>query len=174
MRFFILMLAAAICVFGADSTLWGPVEDGMQLGIDVTSAPVPAFRILLKNAGAEPRDLVIGYEGSVDLSSVEITTNAPGQPEQPVFDSMALGHSPSLVWPIVAHLQPAEVREFIYPLSQLVCGCESKRCSFPHAVGAGLYGARLVRIAWRETANSGSGAAPLTPGRAQMIGSISI
>jgi hypothetical protein len=89
-RFFILMLAAATGVYGADSTLWGQVEDGMQLGIDVTSAPGPRFRILLKNAGAEPRDLVIGYEGSVDLYSVEITTNAPGQPEQPVFDSMAL------------------------------------------------------------------------------------
>ena len=129
MRFFILMLAAA-SVFGADSTLWGQVEDGMQLGIDVTSAPGPGFRTLLKNAGAEPRDLVIGYEGSVDLYSVEITTNAPGQPEQPVFDSMALGHSPSIVLPIVAHLQPAEVREFTYPLSQLVCVVNRKDVPF--------------------------------------------
>lgn len=129
MRFFILMLAAT-SVFGADSTLWGPVEDGMQLGIDVTSAPGPRFRILLKNAGAEPRDLVIGYEGSVDLYSVEITANAPGQPEQPVFDAMALGHSPSLVLPIVAHLQPAEVREFIYPLSQLICVVNRKDVPF--------------------------------------------
>ncbi len=129
MRFFVLMLAAA-SVFGGDSTLWGQVEDGMQLGINVTSAPGPRFRILLKNAGAEPRDLVIGYEGSVDLYSVEITTNAPGQPEQPVFNSMALGHSPSLVLPIVAHLQPAEVREFIYPLSQLVCVVNRKDVPF--------------------------------------------
>ena len=130
MRFFILMLAAATGVYGADSTLWGQVEDGMQLGIDVTSAPGPRFRILLKNAGPEPRDLVIGYEGSVDLFSVEITTNAPGQPEQPVFDSMALGHYPSLVLPIVANLQPAEVREFIHPLSQLVCVVNRKDVPF--------------------------------------------
>jgi hypothetical protein len=129
-RFFILMLAAATSVFGADSTLWGQVEGGLQLGIDVTSAPGPRFRILLKNAGTEPRDVVIGYEGSVDLYSVEISTNAPGQPEQPVFDSMALGHSPSLVLPIVAHLQPAEVREFTYPLSQLVCVVNRKDVPF--------------------------------------------
>ena len=130
MRSFILMLAAATSVLGADSTLWGPVEDGMQLGIDVTLAPGPEFRILLKNAGAEPRNLVIGYEGAVDLYSVEITTNAPGQPEQPVFDSTTLGHSPSLVLPIVAHLQPAEVREFIYPLSQLVSVVNRKDVPF--------------------------------------------
>jgi hypothetical protein len=129
-RFFILTLAAATSVFGADSTLWGPVEDGMQLGIDVTSAPGPEFRISLKNAGAEPRDLVIGYEGSVDLYSLEITTNAPGQPEQPAFDSMALGHSPSLLLPIVAHLQPGEVREFVYPLSQLICVVNRKDVPF--------------------------------------------
>jgi hypothetical protein len=129
-RFFILMLAAATSVFGADSALWGPVEDGMQLGIDVTSSPGPRFRILLRNAGAEPRDLVVGYEGSVDLYGVEMTTNAPGQPEQPVFDSTALGHSPSLALPIVAHLQSAEVREFIYPLSQLVCVVNRKDVPF--------------------------------------------
>jgi len=116
------MFAAVTSLLSADATLWGPVESGLQLGIDVTATSDPTFRILLKNAGAEPRDLVIGHEGSQDLYNIELTTRSPEQQEQPVFDSTALKAVPaSLILPIIGHLQPGEIREFVYPLSQLIC-----------------------------------------------------
>ena len=122
MRLFILLLAAATSIFAADDTLWGPVESGLQLGIGTTSTPESALRILLKNTGSEPRDLLIGYEGSADLYNVEITTQAPGQQPQLVFDLIALKAPPSsLLLPISAHLQPGEIRSLLYPLRQLIC-----------------------------------------------------
>ena len=74
---------------------------------------------------------MIGYEGSVDLYSVEIAATAPGQQQQPVFDVMDLkAHAASLQFPINVHLQPGEVREFLYPLSQLICVVNRKDVPF--------------------------------------------
>jgi hypothetical protein len=90
------------------------VESGLQLGIDVTSTSEPALRISLKNVGTQPRDL--------DSYNLEFTTHTLGEREQPVFDLIALKAYPSsLLSAISAHLQPGEIREFIYPLSQLIC-----------------------------------------------------
>jgi hypothetical protein len=131
MRFFILICAAASSVLGAGATLWGPVESGLQLGIDVAAATEPALRVSLRNAGAEPRDLMIGYEGSVDSYNVQITTGASGRRQQPVLDVLDLKARPSsLLLPIVAHLQPGEVREFLYPLIQLICVVNRKDVPF--------------------------------------------
>jgi len=131
MRFFILICAAACSVLGAGVTLWGPVESGLQLGIDVTATSEPAVRVSLTNAGAEPRDLVVGYEGSVDSFNVQIATGAPGRRQQSVLDVLDLKARPSsLLLPIVAHLQPGEVREFLYPLSQLICVVNRKDIPF--------------------------------------------
>ncbi len=121
MRFAFLLIAVASTLFSADIQ-WGLAESGLQLGIDVTATPEPALRISLKNVGIESRDSVIGEAGAVDFYNVEIATRAPGQPDQPVFDLHALqASSSSLLLPISAHLQPGEVREFVYPLSQLIC-----------------------------------------------------
>jgi hypothetical protein len=129
-RFLVLLFAAVTGVLGA-GVRWGPVENGLQLGIDVTAASEPVLRISLKNAGAAPRDLVVGYEGTVDLYSVEIITKSPGGQEQPVFDLFDLkARSSSLLMPIVAHLQPGEVREFIYPLAQFICVVDRKDVPF--------------------------------------------
>ncbi|MGA2880226.1 MAG: hypothetical protein ABSG13_14865 [Bryobacteraceae bacterium] len=122
MRFLVLLFATASSVLCADATLWGPVESGLQLGIDAASTVEPALRILLKNMGSEPRDLLIGYRAPVDLYNLEITTSAPSASEQPVLDLNALqAPPPSLLLPMTAHLQPGEVRVFRYPLSQLIC-----------------------------------------------------
>jgi hypothetical protein len=131
MRVFILICAAATSVLAADGTQWGPVESGLQLGIDVTATSEPAVRVSLKNAGAEPRDLMIGYEGFVDSYNVQIATGAPGRRQQPVLDVLDLNARPSsLLLPIIAHLQPGEVREFIYPLSKLICVVNRKDVPF--------------------------------------------
>ena len=123
--------AAATSVLGADVTLWGPEASGLQLGIDVSATSEAALRVSLKNAGGEARDLVIGSEGSVDLYNVEIATNALGQGQQPVFDVMALKARPaSLQLPINVHLQPGEVRGFLYPLSRLICVVNRKDVPF--------------------------------------------
>jgi hypothetical protein len=131
-RFFVLMFAAATSVLGEDVTLWGPEASGLQLGIDVSATSEPALRVSLKNAGAVPRDLAIGYfEGYVDLYSVEIAATAPGRQQQPVFDVMDLKARPaSLQLPINVHLRPGEVREFLYPLSQLICVVNRKDIPF--------------------------------------------
>ncbi len=120
MRLFILLLAATN-LYCAD-VLWGPVESGLQLGIDITATSEPALRISLKNAGSQPRDLPIGHSGAPDLYDVEFTTQPPGQQPQPVLDQIALKAQPgSFGPPLTAHLQPGEVREFLYPLSRLIC-----------------------------------------------------
>jgi hypothetical protein len=107
------------------------VEGGLQLGIGVASVAVklirsrvaePRLRILLKNVGSEPRDVLVGYSAPVDLYNVKITTLGPSAREQPVLDLKALQAAPSSVLlPTIAHLQPGEVREFLYPLRQLIC-----------------------------------------------------
>ena len=131
MRVFILLFAEAASIFCADDLRWGAVKSGLQLGIDVTTTSEPVLRISLKNAGAEPRDLLIGFEGTEDLYNVEITTHAPGEQDQPVFDMTALKASPaSLIVPISAHLKPGEVHEFRYPLSQLLCVVNRKDVPF--------------------------------------------
>ena len=123
-------MAASSTLFSAEIQ-WGLAENGLQLGIDVTATPEPALRVSLKNVGVEPRDLVIGEEGAVDLYNVEIATRNPGQPEQRVFDLPALQvSSSSLLLPISARLQPGEVREFVYPLNQLICVVNRKDVPF--------------------------------------------
>jgi hypothetical protein len=98
------------------------VESGLQLGIDITATSEPALRISLKNAGSQPRDLAIGHEGTPDLYDLEFTAQAPGQQPQPVLDRSALKAQPgSFGAPITVHLQPGEVRAFLYPLSRLIC-----------------------------------------------------
>jgi hypothetical protein len=130
-RCFALILATATSALSADGTLWGPVESGLQLGIDIVSTTEPALRISLKNAGAETRDVVIGSEGSVDLYNVEITTHVPGEHRQPVFDLIDLKARPSsLLLPIVARLEPGEVREFVYPFSRFICVVNRKDVPF--------------------------------------------
>jgi hypothetical protein len=128
-RIIMLLLAAAISGWCADATLWGPVESGLRLGIDVTATSEPALRISLKNVGTEPRDLLIGYEGDPDQYNVEFTTRAPEQQPLPVLDLNA-SLPPSLLLPITARLRPGEVREFIYPLTKLICVVNRKDVPF--------------------------------------------
>jgi hypothetical protein len=128
-RIIILLLAAAISGMCADATLWGPVESGLQLGIEVTATSEPALRISLKNVGAEPRDLLIGYEGDPDEYNVELTTRDPQQQPLPVLDLNA-SLPPSLLLPVTARLRPGDVREFIYPLSQLISVVNRKDVPF--------------------------------------------
>jgi hypothetical protein len=122
MRILVLLFATAASVLCADVTLWGPVEGDLQLGIGVASTAEPGLHILLKNVGSEPRDVLIGYSAPVDLYNVKITTVGPSGREQPVLDRNALqAPPPSVLLPTIAHLQPREVREFLYPLRQLIC-----------------------------------------------------
>jgi len=122
MRFLVLLFATATSMLCADVTLWGPVEGDFELGIGVASTTEPRLRILLKNVGSEPRDVLIGYSAPVDFYNVKITTLGPGGREQPVLDLNALqAPPPSVLLPVIAHLQPGEVREFRYPLRQLIC-----------------------------------------------------
>jgi hypothetical protein len=87
--------------------------------------------ISLKTVGTQPRDLLVGYDGVVDLYNVEFTGHAPGHQPQPVFDPTALKALPSSVLlPISAHLQPSEIREFLYPLSQMICVVNRKDVPF--------------------------------------------
>ncbi len=129
MRIIILLLATAVSGLCADAILWGPVESGLQLGIDVTATSEPALRISLKNVGAEPRDLLIGYEGVPDMYNVEFIAQAPGQPPLALLDLEA-PLPPSLLLAITARLRPGEVREFVYPLSQLISVVNRKDVPF--------------------------------------------
>lgn len=82
----LVLLSMAASAWAADGTLWGPVQSGLQLGIDYASMPEPALRVLLKNAGAETRYLVVGSETSVGaVYNIEFTAL-----QQPVFDLRAL------------------------------------------------------------------------------------
>jgi hypothetical protein len=122
MRILVLLFATAASVLCADVTLWGPVEGDLQLGIGIASTAEPGLHILLKNVGSEPRDVLIGYSAPVDLYNIKITTVGPSGREQPVLDRNALqAPPPSVLLPTIAHLQPREVREFLYPLRQLIC-----------------------------------------------------
>jgi hypothetical protein len=130
-RFFILMFVAATRVLGADVTRWGPVESGLQLGIDVAATSAPTLRISLKNAGTEPRDLVIGYETSAGtLYNIEFTAQGQGLESQPVFDLNSLKDLSSSYLQKIAHLPPGEVREFVYPLNRLISVVNRKDVPF--------------------------------------------
>jgi hypothetical protein len=121
-RLLIVVFAAATSSYCADDVLWGPVESGLQLGIGIKSTPEPTLRVSLRNIGTKPRDLLIGYEGSIDLYNVGLTTQSPEQQELAVLELNAIKAYPSsLILPISAHLKPGEEHEFIYPLSQLSC-----------------------------------------------------
>jgi hypothetical protein len=118
----VLILAVSAGLWGADETRWGPVQRGLQLGIEVVSTPEPAVIVSLKNAGPEPRELVIGSEWSENVYSVELTAAIPGHEPLYVFDLRLLkAHPLSLLLPIRTHLDVGQVREFLYPLSQLMC-----------------------------------------------------
>jgi hypothetical protein len=95
--------------------------EDLQLGIELRSQPEPALHILLTNAGQEHRDLQAGVEGSEGLIySFVIVARDPHGREFPVFDRNALRTVSQPPDAILLHLSPGEVRDFIYPLSQLL------------------------------------------------------
>ncbi|MGC9945339.1 MAG: hypothetical protein ABSF64_02985 [Bryobacteraceae bacterium] len=118
-----MLIASAASMFGVDAIRWGAVIDGLQLGIAASSAPEPALRIVLKNAGSKVLEAPIGFQDHDIFYNVEITARTPQGDELAVFDLKTIGrHVTSCCGPgpeKTVRLDPGGVQEFTYPLSRL-------------------------------------------------------
>jgi hypothetical protein len=121
-RLLLLIPMASAVTLGADATQWGPVESGLQLGVSVNFAPQPELHISLRNTGEAPRELAVGEETTAGtVYNIEWNAVGPGSVSLKVFSRTALRVPPSSqpASVVTAHLNPGEVREFVYPWGDL-------------------------------------------------------
>jgi len=117
------MLTGVPATFCADTVAWGPVENGMRLGIGLGPASSETrLRVLFQNVGAAKQDLAI----SEDCDYLSFTVTAPEGKEYQVFDTrlLAAPPGPGLVIPVrrvVTHLNPGAMRECRFSLKKLIC-----------------------------------------------------
>ncbi len=111
---------------------WGRVQANLQLGIERPQSPESGgeIHILLRNVGAEAREITAGFEGSVGpMYNVNLSAVSGAQPrrEQTIFDVNALKAQPSSrSAPITARIEPAAVYVFEFPLNRLICVVDRK------------------------------------------------
>jgi hypothetical protein len=117
------ILTGLPATFCADTVAWGPVVNGMRLGIGLgTASSETRLRVLFQNVGATEQDLVI----SEDFDYLSFTVTAPEGKEYQVFDTrlLAAPPGPGLVIPVrrvVTHLNSGAMHEFRFSLRKLIC-----------------------------------------------------
>jgi len=117
------MMTGVSATFCADTVAWGPVVNGMRLGIGLGAASSETrLRVLFQNVGAAKQDLAI----SEDLDYLSFTVTAPDGKAYQVFDVILLGAAPGpgLVIPappVFYRLNSGAIHESGFSLKKLIC-----------------------------------------------------
>lgn len=122
------MLTGVPATLCADTVAWGPVVNGMRLGIGFGKASSETrLRVLCQNVGAVEQDIVVVE----DFDYLSFTLTAPEGKEYQVFDTrlLAAPPGPGLVIPVrrvVTHLNSGAMHEFRFSLKKLICVVERR------------------------------------------------